>query len=94
MVDVVIQQRRQQIVGCPDGVKVAGKMQIDVFHRHHLRIAATGGAALHAEARAERGFAQTNYGAMARAIECIAQSHGGGGFAFARRGGANGRDQH
>jgi hypothetical protein len=30
-------------------LKVAGEVQVDVFHRHHLRIAAAGRAALHAE---------------------------------------------
>jgi hypothetical protein len=39
-------------------VEVAGEVQVDVLHRHDLRIAAAGRAALHAEARAERGFAQ------------------------------------
>ena len=57
-VDVVVDQRRQQIVRRGDGVEVAGEMEVDVLHRHDLRIAAAGRAALHAEARAERRLAQ------------------------------------
>ena len=45
LLDVVVQHSSQEVVGCPDGVKVAGKMQIDVFHRQNLRITAAGGAA-------------------------------------------------
>ena len=48
-INVVVDQCGEQIVRGSDGVKVAGKMQIDVFHRHDLRIAATGRTALHAE---------------------------------------------
>ena len=57
MVNVVIDHRRQQIVGESDRGEVTGEMQVDVFHRHDLRVAATGRATLHAEHRAERGFA-------------------------------------
>ncbi len=52
-INVVVDQRAQQIVGAADGVEVAGEMQVDVFHRHDLSIAAAGGAALDAEAGAE-----------------------------------------
>jgi hypothetical protein len=41
-----------------DGVKIAGEMQVDLGHRHDLRIAAARRAALHAETGAERGLAQ------------------------------------
>ena len=39
---------------CDDRVEVAGEVQVDVLHRQHLRVAAAGRAALHAEDRAER----------------------------------------
>ena len=35
-VDVVVEQRRQQVVGRGDGVKVAGEVQIDPLPRHDL----------------------------------------------------------
>jgi hypothetical protein len=48
-VDVVVDQRRQQVVRRPDGMEVAGEMEVDVLHRHDLGIAAAGRAAFHAE---------------------------------------------
>ena len=60
MVDVVVDQRCEQVVRERDRVEVAGEMQVDVFHRHHLRIAAACRAAFHAEHRAERRLAQAD----------------------------------
>jgi len=40
VVDVVVQQRGQQVVGEFDGVEVAGEVEVDVFHRHDLGISA------------------------------------------------------
>ena len=85
VMDVVVDQRRQQVVGERDGAEVAGEMQVDVLHRHHLRVAAAGGAALHAEHRAERGLAQADHRLLADVVERVAQAHRGGGLAFARR---------
>jgi hypothetical protein len=53
-------RRRQQVVRQRNGVEVAGEVQVDVLHRHHLRVAAAGRAALHAEHRAQRGLAQAD----------------------------------
>ena len=52
VVDVVVDQRGEQVVGDADRVEVAGEMEVDVLHRHHLRVAAAGRAALHPEHRA------------------------------------------
>ena len=49
LIDMVIYQCGQKIIGGTDGVKIAGEMQVDVLHGSHLRIAAAGGAALHAK---------------------------------------------
>ena len=51
-IDVVVDQRGQQVMGRGDGVEIAGEMEVDVLHRDDLGIAAAGGAALHAERRA------------------------------------------
>jgi len=48
-VDVIVDHGGEQIVGRRDGVEVAGEMQVDVFHRHDLGIAAAGRRRLHAE---------------------------------------------
>ena len=52
-IDMVVDHCREQIVGGADGVEVAGEMQVDVLHRHDLRVAAAGRAALHPEAGPE-----------------------------------------
>jgi hypothetical protein len=47
---------------------IAGKVEVDVFHRHHLRHAAAGRPTLHAEDRAKRGLTQADDGLLADAI--------------------------
>ncbi len=66
-IDVIVDHRREQIVGGTDGVEIAGEMEIDVLHRHHLRVAAAGGAALHAEAGPEARLADADDGFLADA---------------------------
>ena len=94
LVDVVVDERGQQVVSQRDRGEVAGEVQVDVFHRHDLRVAAAGGAALHAEHRPQRRLAQADQRLLADAVERVAQAHGGGGLAFARRRGRDRRDQH
>ena len=57
LVDVVVEHGGQQVVGRADGVQIAGEVQVDVLHGHHLRIAAAGRAALDAE-HGPRGWAR------------------------------------
>ena len=49
VVQMRVEHRGEQVVRAGDGVKIAGEMQVDVFHRHDLRVPAARGAALHAE---------------------------------------------
>ena len=84
-VDVVVHHGRQQVVGGADGVEVAGEVEVDVLHRHHLGVAAAGGAALDAEAGAEARLAQRHDGLLADQVEAVAEADGGGGLALARR---------
>ena len=65
VVDVVVDHRGEEIVGERDRVEVAGEMQVDVFHRHDLRVAAARRAALHAEHGPERGLAQADHRLLA-----------------------------
>ena len=92
-VDVVVEHCGQQIVGRGDGVEVAGEMQVDVGHRHDLRLAATGGAALLAKARSETGLAERDRRLLAEAVEGIAQADRGRGLALASLGRADRRHQ-
>ena len=90
VMDVVVDERGQQVVGQRDGVEVAGEVQVDVFHRHHLRVAAAGRAALHAEHRAEARLAQADHRLLADAVQRIAQADGRRGLALAGRRRADG----
>jgi hypothetical protein len=94
VVNVVVDQRRQQVVRQRDGLKVAREVQVDVFHRHHLRPSATGGATLHAKDRAQRGLAQTHDGTLADAVEGITEPDCGGGLALAGGRGVDPGHQH
>ena len=84
-VDVVVDHGGQEIVRRGDGVEVAGEMQVDVLHGHHLGVAAAGRAPLHAEAGPERGLADGDHGLLADLVQAVAQPHRGRGLAFARR---------
>src|SRR5262249_23089383 len=83
----------EQVVRERDGVEVAGEVQVDVLHRHDLRVPAAGGAALHAEHRPQRGLAQADHRLLADVIQRVAEADRGGGLALAGRAGADGGDQ-
>ena len=85
VVDVVVDHRGQQVVGRGDGVKIAGKVQIQPLHRHHLAVAAAGGATLDAESRAHRRLADGHGRALANPPERVAQPDRGRRLAFAER---------
>ena len=51
--DVRVDQRREQVVRRRDRVQVAREVEVQVLHRHHLRVAATRCPALDPEHRAE-----------------------------------------
>ena len=73
-VDVVVDHGGEQVVRRGDGVEVAGEVQVDVLHRHHLGIAAARRAALDAEAGPERGLAQAHHRLLADAVERVAEA--------------------
>jgi hypothetical protein len=91
--DVVVHEGHEGIVRRGDGVEVAGEVQVDLVHRQHLGVAAAGGAALHAQDGAERGFAQRDHHFVPGAGQGIGEPDRRGGLAFARRGGGHRRDQ-
>ena len=82
---MVVDQRREQIIRRTDGMQVAGEVEVDVLHRHDLRIAAAGCAALHAEAGAERGLAQAQHRLLADVVERVGEADRGRGLALACR---------
>ena len=56
--EVRLEHRGEQVVRGADRVDVAGEVEVHVLHRHDLRVAAAGGAALDPEHGAERRLAQ------------------------------------
>src|SRR5699024_7356861 len=91
---VVVQHGAEQVVCRGDRVHIAGKVQVDVLHRHDLRITAARGAALYAEHRAERRLAKGDHGFFAELCHRLAEADGRGGLALARGGGVDGGHEH
>ena len=71
---MVVDHRGEQVVGGADRVQVAGEVQIDVFHRHHLRVASAGGASFDAEARTHARLTQAEHRLFADQVERIAEA--------------------
>ena len=93
LVDAVVHHGRQQVVGRADGVQVAGEVQVDVLHGHHLGVAAAGRAPLDAEHRPQARLPQAEHGLFAQGVQRVRQPAADGGLALPRRGGADGGDQ-
>ena len=94
LINVVVQQGGQQVVCRADGMEIAREVQVDVFHRQHLRITAARRAAFNAEHGAQRRFAHGDHGFFADVVQCVGQTDGDGGFSFAGGRGVDGGDQH
>ena len=94
VVDVVVDQRGEQVVRGGDRGEVAGEVQVDVGHRHDLAVAAAGRAALHPEHRAHRRLAQAGHRLLAQPVQRVGEADGGGGLALAGRRRRERRHQH
>ena len=92
-IEMIVDHRREQIMRRGNRMEIASEVEVDRLHRHHLRIAAAGSAALHAEAGAERGLAQSDDGLLADDAQRIGKADGGRRLAFARRGRIDGGDE-
>ena len=60
VVEAVVEERAGEVVGGPDGVDVAGQVEVEVLHRDDLAVAAAGRAALDPEDRPERRLADVD----------------------------------
>ena len=74
LLDVVVDDSREQVVRRRDGVEVAREVQVDVLHRHDLRVAAAGSTALEAKAGAERRLAQRDGNLLALTVEGVSEA--------------------
>ena len=71
--DVRLEHRGEQVVRGADRVDVAGEVEVQVLHRHDLRVAAARRAALDPEHRAERRLAQAEHRPLADVPEALGQ---------------------
>ena len=92
-IEVIVDHRREQIVGRCDGVEIAGEMKVDLLHRRDLRAAAAGGAALHPETGSERRFAQAQQRLAPGAAQRVGEPDRSGGLALPRQRRADRGDQ-
>ena len=53
VVNVIVDQRSEQIVSETDRVEIPGEVEVDVFHRDYLGVPSAGCATLHAEDRTQ-----------------------------------------
>ena len=94
LLNMVVQKGSKKVVGGRNRMKIAGKMQVQLFHGHHLRIAASCGAAFDTEAGPQGGLPQRHHGLLPQTGESLSQSHAGGGLSLPCRSGIDGRHQH
>jgi hypothetical protein len=87
---VVIHESRQKIIGHADRVKVSGEVQVNIFHRQHLRVTAAGSSTFHAKARTEARLAQTDDRSLPKFVEGITEANRCRGLSFSRRCRGNG----
>ena len=80
---VRVEERREQVVGGRDRVHVAGEVEVQILHRHDLRVAGAGGAALDAEDRAERGLADAEQRLLADRAHALRERDRGRRLALA-----------
>ena len=69
--NMIVDHGGEQVMGCRYRVEIAGEMQVNVFHRHDLRMAAPGRPTFGAETGAQRRFAQRQDCAFADSVERV-----------------------
>ena len=85
VVQVVVDHRRQEVVGGGDGVEVAGQVQVHPLGRQDAGSPRASGSALDAEGRAHGRLAQGENRLLSQASEPLGQSDGRGGLALPER---------
>ena len=90
LLDVVVQHSRQQVVCGGNGMEIPCEMQVQIFHRNHLRIAAAGRPSLNPEAGPKGRFTERDDGIFSQFGHGLPQADGCGGLALSGRGGIDG----
>ena len=94
LVNRVVDEGREGVVGDLDRVEVAREVEVDVFHGDDLGVAAAGRATLDAHDRAEGRLTQGHDGLLALEGEGVGKADGRCRLAFAGGGGREGRNEH
>ena len=68
-------------MGRGDGMKIPCEVEVNLVHRKHLRISATGRSSLHTETRTERRFAKRNNRLLSYFIQSQSKTDRYGSFA-------------
>ena len=82
MMDVIVNEGRQQVVGNTDGMKVTSEVEVDVLHGYHLSVSTASSSALDTKDRSERRLPQSDNGFFTDSSQSIDQSDRGSGLAF------------
>ena len=82
LMEMVVDYRAKEIVCRGDRVEVAREMEIDVVHRHYLRVSAACRAAFDTENRSERGLSERDYRVFADLVHRHTETYGGSCLSF------------
>ena len=93
LVEIVVEEGGNHVVGGGNGVEVAREVEVDAFHGQHLCVAAACRAAFHAKAGTEGGLAQSHDGTAAYLVQSQGEADRHGGLADACLGGGDGGDE-
>ena len=85
VVQVVVDHRRQEVVGGGDGVEVAGQVQVHPLGRQDAGPPGAAGPALDAEGGAHGRLAQGEDGPLPQTRQPLGQTDRGGGLALSER---------
>ena len=69
----------QKVVGCADGMEVAGEVEVDVLHGNNLCVAAACSAAFNAEYRSKGWLTESYHNVLAQLLHAVCQTYGGSG---------------
>ena len=94
LLDVVIYNCCQQIVGCCNSMKITSKMQVNVLHRNYLGIPAASSAALQTKTWPQGWLTESYRNLVSQLVESISQAHTGSGFTLTSRCRINGSNQN
>ena len=64
MEQMIIEERREQIVAGGHGMGIPGQVKIDIFHRNDLGMPSSGPSSLHPKHRTERRLPEGKRGSM------------------------------